>query len=170
MCYNYCMKRFLVVFSILVVSFVGLPCFAITEAQEDAISDHCMEIREQLKNVQKNDARARVHLGGRYETILSRFIMPLNVRLVENNLSNAELVENQNKFAETKMTFNNDYISYQQELEELVDMNCREEPKDFYEKLVKVRKKRKVMEQDTLRMRNLISGHLNLVKELEDKL
>ena len=114
------MKRFLMVLPICVISLTMTPCFAITESQEKAIVGHCSEIKEQLKTVQKDDARTRVHLGGRYEAILTEFMMPLNVRLLENNLSSAELVENQNSFADSKSLFNNDYINYQQDLEELV--------------------------------------------------
>lgn len=141
-----------------------------TDERNVAIAKHCEAIKDNLRVVQKSDARARVHLGGRYETILSRFIMPLNVRLVENNLSNAELVENQNNFATAKSTFTNDYISYQQSLEELVNMDCKNNADKFYEKIIKVRQKRKTMEQDVLKIRNLISKNLKLVKSVEDKL
>ena len=155
-----------VIFSALNISLVG----AITENQEKAITEHCSEIKEQLKTVQKDDARTRVHLGGRYETILTEFMTPLNVRLLENNLSSAELVENQNNFAETKSLFNSDYINYQQVLEELVAMDCKKEPTGFYEKLDKVRQKRKIVEQDVLKLRNLISKHVRLVTELRSKI
>ena len=149
---------------------MAVPCFAVTEEQERAIVSKCSEIKEQLRTVQKNDARTRVHLGGRYETILTKFMTPLNVRLLENNLSNVELVENQNDFAETKTLFNSDYINYQQNLEELVAMDCKKEPAAFYEKLDKVRQKRKIVEQDVLKLRNLISKHVRLVTELRSKI
>lgn len=163
------MKRILVVFAICLLSVVAVPVMALSEEQEAAIVDKCTEIREDLKKVQKDDARARVHLGGRYETILSKFIVPLNVRLVKNNLSNAELVENQNQFAETKIVFANDYVGYQQDLEELVAMDCKKEPEGFYEKLVRVRQKRKTVEQDTLKLRNLISKQVKLVTSVRGK-
>lgn len=155
---------------VFVVSLMAVPCLAISESQEKAIVSKCSEIKEQLKTVQKNDARARVHLGGRYETILTKFMTPLNVRLLENNLSNVELVENQNDFAEAKTLFNSDYINYQQGLEELVSMDCKNEPAAFYEKLDKVRQKRKIVEQDVLKLRNLISKHVRLVTELRSKI
>ena len=164
------MKRLLVVFAVFVMSLVALPCFAISESQERVIVDKCNEIKEQLKAVQKDDARTRVHLGGRYETILTSFMTPLNVRLLENNLSNVELVENQNDFAETKSLFNNDYINYQQGLEELVSIDCKKEPASFYEKLDRVRQKRKIVGQDALKLRNLISKHVRLVTELRGKI
>lgn len=143
---------------------------AITEAQSEAIVEHCATIKDDLKKVQKEDARVRVYLGGYYETILSKFITPLNVRLVENNLSSAGLVENQNDFAASRTIFANDFINYQQGLEELVGMDCKEKPEEFYNKLVTVRQKRKTMVQDVLKMRSLISEHVKLVEGLKGKL
>ena len=164
------MKRFLMVLTVLAASLCSLPCLAVAKNQELAISDHCEEIREALKKVQKNDARVRVFLGGRYETILNKFMVPLNMRLVENNLSNADLVENQNDFADAKTVFSSDYISYQQGLEELVGMDCKKEPGKFYEQLSTVRQKRKTIRQSALRLRSLISTHLKLVDQLKGKL
>ena len=146
------------------------PVLALSVEQENVISDHCETIRDSLKTVQKQDARARVYLGAYYETILTKFIMPLNVRLVENSLSSAGLVENQNDFAKRKKGFVDDYISYQQGLEELVLMDCREEPTRFYEKLEIVRGKRKVVNQDVLKLRSLMSAHLKMAKTLESEL
>ena len=170
------MKRLLAGMVILAVSLVGVPVGAVpeenaTEGKRDsAIMEHCEEIKESLKNIQKADARARVYLGRYYETILTDYIKPLNVRLVENNLSSASLVENQNKIADTKTLFTDDYIGYQQNLEELVTMDCKNNPENFYNKLEKVRQKRKIVEQDTLKMRNLLSEHVNLADNLKKEL
>ncbi len=143
---------------------------AIGEAQSAVITEQCDDIRDDLKKVQKDDARVRVYLGGYYETILTKFITPLNVRLVENNLSSADLVENQNDFAAAKTLFANDFVTYQQSLEELVGMDCKREPEKFYDKLTVVRQKRKVMTQDVLKIRSLISSHIRLVEGLKGRL
>lgn len=143
---------------------------AITDAQKKSITTNCQQIKSNLRTLQKNDARIRVYLGSYYETILTKFITPLNVRLVENNLSNADFVENQNKFAEAKNLFANDYIKYQQYLEELVAIDCKSEPDKFYEKLESVRRRRQTMAQDALKLRTLISDHLKLVNNLKGKL
>lgn len=165
------MKRILILLMCLTFGTLNFSLVeAISENQERAIVSKCSEIKEQLKAVQKDDARTRVHLGGRYETILTKFMTPLNVRLLENSLSNVELVENQNDFAETKSLFNNDYINYQQDLEELVSMDCKNESKVFYEKLDKVRQRRKIVEQDALKLRNIISKHVRLVTDLRSKI
>ncbi len=164
------MKRFLMALAILMLGFVSMPVFAITESQEVSIKEHCDAIKDGLKNVQRTDARTRVYLGGYYESILSKFITPLNMRLVENNLSTADFIENQNKFGEMKDKFMEDFISYQKNLEDLVAMDCKKEPVDFYEKLEKVREKRKTVGQDVSKIRSLISGHVKLVSGLKGKL
>lgn len=142
---------------------------AVTDNQKEAVVEKCDVIHDDLKKVQKEDARVRVYLGGYYETILSKYITPLNVRLVENNLSSAGFVENQNKFASERATFSNDFIVYQKGLEELVGMDCKTEPERFYDKLVIVQQKRKMMAQDVLKMRDLISEHIKLVMGLRSK-
>lgn len=143
---------------------------AIDEDQSKAIVERCDIIKEDLKKVQKEDARVRVYLGGYYETIATKFIIPLNVRLVENNLSSAGLVENQNDFVEARTVFANDFISYQQALEELVGMDCKNDPGEFYDKLKITQQKRKVMSQDVLKIRSLISEHIKLVNNLKGRL
>ena len=49
-------------------------------------------------------------------------------------------------------------------------MNCKDEPDSFYNKLVVVRQKRKIMEQDVLKMREIIAQHVKLVNALKGKL
>ena len=151
------------------LALVSVPVGAIGEEQKLAIVDHCDAIKVNLKDVQKRDARTRVYLGGRYETILTELMKPLNVSLVEQDLSNAKFVENQNSFAEAKAVFASDYVSYQQRLEELVGMDCKNDPEGFYTKLKKVREKRKTVSQDVVKMRKLISDHVRYVKEIMEK-
>ena len=143
---------------------------AVSERQLALVADRCDFIKDGLKNLQKSDARARVFLGSYYETVLSKFIIPLNVRLVENNLSRADLIENQNNFATAKSTFAIDFIGYQQDLEELVLIDCRAEPEKFYQKLEIVREKRKVMAKDVIKMRELILENIKQVSALRDEL
>ncbi|MBR2710646.1 hypothetical protein IKF02_03415 [Candidatus Saccharibacteria bacterium] len=164
------MKRFLFTMIVLVASLVALPVFAISDSQEKAIVDHCDSLRDSLKSVQRDDSRARVYLGRYYENILNKFITPLNVRLVENNLSNSELISNQNDFAKTRTNFMIDYVEYQKELEDLVATNCKEEPGLFYEKLVSTRKKRELVAKDADKLRSLALNQIDDLKILEGRL
>lgn len=163
-------KRFIFCCAVFILFCPVVGVSAISGVQKSSIVDNCSEIREILKNIQKSDSRARVFFGRNYELILTKYIMPLNVRLLESNLSSVGLVENQNEFAKQKNIFSQDFINYQQILEELVAMDCKKEPEAFYEKLTTVRKKRQTVEQDVLKMRNLFSEHLKLVRDLEGKI
>ncbi len=143
---------------------------AITEEQKNTILNHCDTIKDNLRKVQREDSRARVYLGRYYETILSKFITPLNLRLVENNMSDVKLIDNQTNFAARRTGFVNDYISYQQALEEVVNIDCKAEPVKFYEKLKVAQERRKNVNKDVTKMRALTDEQVNLVKSLKASL
>lgn len=143
---------------------IGVSAFS--EAQKTAISGNCVSIKESLKTTQRVDTRARVYLGGKFEAVLTRFITPLNVKLVENNVSSLKLLENQSEFATAKASFSNDFVKYQQALEELVNMDCKAEPEAFYEKLLLTRKRRELVKEDTIKLKELLRVNVDLVTEL----
>ncbi|MBR2709857.1 hypothetical protein IKE72_02130 [Candidatus Saccharibacteria bacterium] len=142
----------------------------LTDAQRAHIVENCGEIRTKLKELQKADSRVRVHLGDAYDHILGNYVTPLNVRLVENNLSGATLIENQNSLVDMRAIFTSDFISYQQKLEELTTMNCAATPENFYDTLTVVRARREIMQQDAMRLRGLVSEHIKLVGNLRGEL
>ena len=49
-------------------------------------------------------------------------------------------------------------------------MDCKQDSEKFYDKLVLVRQKRKIMVQDVLKLRSLISDHIKLVTGLKGKI
>ncbi len=163
------MKKFLLGLAAM-VSVFGAPVYAISEAQTADIKERCDAIIIDLKNVQHADSRARVYLGRYYETILSKYITPLNIRLVENNLSDSQLIANQDNFTKARNTFIIDYIEYQRALEELVGMDCKTEPAKFYDGLVKARKKRKVVASDVTQLKKLANEQIKLATKLKEKL
>ena len=141
----------------------------ITDDQKTAIISHCTAIKDNLKLVQKDDSHARVYLGGYYEKIISKYVVPLNLRLVENSLSTPELVENQNHLTKAKATFVSDFIDYQRDLETLINIDCASEPENFYTQLVKVRAKRNTVASDIDKTRQLVS-HTTAVTALKEKI
>ncbi|MBQ6414222.1 hypothetical protein IJI28_01175 [Candidatus Saccharibacteria bacterium] len=165
-------KQFIYYIILLLICLVGVvpAVSALSKTQEAGISDHCETIKDNLKTIQKSDARARVYLGGRFETILNKYVTPLNVRLVENSMSTASLIESQNTLTSNKTKFTNDYVGYQQKLEELVAMDCKNEPASFYEKLKLVREERKKVEKDVQKMKTALSEYVELVGKLKERL
>ena len=161
------MKKFFVVFAVMVLSLVSVNVFA--EGEKKISATNCASVKEKLVDLQHADSRTRVYLGRYYEIILNQFIVPLNMRLVENNISEPSLVENQGQFKATRQDFINDYITYQKELEGLVAVNCEENPMEFYAKLKVTRAKRQTMVQDITKLRALMKRHVEVVTKLMEK-
>ncbi len=131
---------------------------------------HCDEVKEILKNIQREDSRVRVYLGSYYETILTKYVTKLNLRLVENNLSQAGLIEGQTNIAQTRASFTEDFISYQKKLEDLTMIDCKSEPSRFYTELGKVREERANVAKDVVKLKEYIAKHRQEVSGLKKKI
>lgn len=164
------MKKIFVGFAAVLALVPTISAFALSEEQEKVISGECDTIHETLKSLQKVDSKVRVYLGSYYEKILNKYMIPLNSRLVENSISNTDLINNQASFKGTKELFSNDFISYQKNLEELINSDCKTNPSGFYEKLESVRSDRKKVRQDVLALESLITKHKKAVNSLMEKL
>lgn len=137
--------------------------------REEIVRERCDAIQNQLRIVQRDDARTRIYLGRYYETILTRFITPMNMRLAENTLLDAKFTNNQNYFAKTRENFTIDYTQYQRELEDLTVTDCKKEPELFYKKLEQTREWRKSVEEDAAKLRRLIDENKTLVTSLMER-
>lgn len=143
---------------------------ALTDDQRQVIAGECGTIHQVLESLQKIDSKTRVKLGYYYETVLSKFMIPLNSRLVKNSISNSELINIQTEFKDAKQKFSDDFITYQKSLETLLGMNCNGDPDAFYEKIVSVRSERAAVRQDTVKLKNLIVKHREAVKKMMEQL
>lgn len=164
------MKNIIAVTICLVMATMSLPAVALSEAQKVAIVERCDVIKDDLRSLQRSDSKARVYLGRYYEVILTKFITPLNIRLVENNLLSTGFINNQNDFNKARTNFVIDYVEYQKGLEDLVSVDCKNEPEGFYERLGAVREKRAVVAGDVAKLRKLAGTQLELVQALRSKI
>ncbi len=134
------------------------------------ISQNCSSIKLQLERTQKEDARLRVYLGSQYETVSSNMMQNLNLRLVRNNLANADLSIQQTSFFSERERFKADFIGYSQEMDKLMNIDCRAKPDKFYEQLKLTRQKRKDVYDSTYRLRELVQKHYKAVTAYKDEL
>lgn len=166
------MRKAAILVAVILVATAVNPVSAKTLGEEQAglISTNCSSIKLQLKRVQKDDARNRVHLGAQYESISTNLMMNLNLRLVKNNMANAEIAEQQTTFMSERDRFKNDYIGYSQELEALINIDCKTEPQKFYDKLKKTRRKREDIDASIKRLNEILGRHHNAVRQLKESL
>lgn len=172
MCYTITMKpRFLVA---IVLALAPTPVFAtepdLSDAQRGAISQNCQSIKSSLKSLQQSDSRTRVILGGAYQTIITDFVTPLNVRLVKNNQVNSTLSTIQSNLATEREKFNQQFIKYSQALEALINIDCQAHPDEFYQQLTATRTERAKLNKLTSTLNQLTNQHLTAVTALRDNL
>ena len=168
-CYNKNMtKRVLGLFLVLTISLhFSIPTFAeeISEQKLSNIETNCASIKESLKRTQNADKNTRISLGRTYQTLLSDFITPLNVRLVKNNRFDAKLADSQSTFSADRDVFNQTYISYSQEFEALLSIDCQSEPQRFYEQLEKTREARNEASTAAIVLANDVSDHAKAIED-----
>ena len=143
---------------------------ALTEQQRGAISQYCGTIQQTLKTLQQSDSRTRLKLGAFYETFSSKYIVPLNTRLVKNNQINTALATIQSDFSSLRSSFSTDFISYSRSLEELTAFDCKNSPDEFYEKLSDTREKRALVRNDTKKLKTLLINFKTEIQQLKESL
>lgn len=146
----------------------SISAHAISETQRASIVQNCSTIRQSLGQLQKVDSKVRTYLGTSYETIATKFITPLNLRLVKNN--RPTLSEIQADFNDEQNHFRSSYTDYMRELEGLIATDCQSHPDDFYDRLVIVRQKRAILHDSAERMSKLAHDQYQAVLNLRNSL
>lgn len=160
---------------VIFTTFLQVPAFAesnpdFSEEKRGLISQNCGTIRQSLKLLQRSDSRARTYFGAIYETFSSKYLTPLNLRLVKNNISSVSLIKLQTSFAESRSTFSSDFIAYSKSLEELISTDCRLEPDLFYERLEKTREKRMLVSSDLADLNDALASSVSSIEKLKESL
>ncbi len=164
-------KSAILVAALLAVTAVNpVSAETISDERRGLIYQNCNSIKIQLEKVQKDDSRKRVNLGAYYEAISNRLMMNLNLRLVKNSLNDAEIAEQQKIFNSERERFKNDFIGYSQELDALIDVNCRENQQEFYDKLVVARRKRTDVTLSINRLNDILAKHRESILRLREEL
>lgn len=142
----------------------------LNDTERGNISMNCASIQTSLKNVQRNDSKTRVILGTNYQTLLSNYISPLNIRLIKNNLLDSTLISIQSETITSRNSFTNLFVTYSQHLESLISIDCKNQPDTFYSELENVRFLRSQLEESVNKVNIALSNHLKSVNQLREKL
>ena len=169
------MNRYLPISVAIVVAYITFVPTALyaeefSDAKKGSISQNCNAIKTSLSSLQKTDSKTRVLLGASYQTVLTNFLAPLNIRLIKANLSDANLSTTQANIASEWTTFQDQFTKYSQSLEGLISIDCKSHPEDFYEKLEATRSSRKSLNKTAIKINNLVKTSVSTVTDLRDSL
>ena len=147
---------------------ISATASALSEAQQGVISQNCATIKQSLEQLQRSDSRTRTYLGTTYETLANKFIVPLNLRLVKNNLPTFSDI--QAEFTSDQTRFKDAYTDYMKSLGELIATDCQNKPDEFYDKLGVTRKKREILQKTTKSLSELTDQQYNATAKLLETL
>ena len=143
------------------------PKAKLTDDQRGEISMNCSSIKSSLKKLQVSDAKIRSLLGANYQTMLNSYITPFNLRLVKNNQNLGGLSDLQSNFVLQKNDFNSFYITYSQQFENLLSIDCQKNPDDFYNQLITTRESRKELNQKVEDLTKTVEKYLTEIIQIE---
>ena len=135
------------------------PAVELSEQKLQSIRSRCFQIKTSLTQLHTTDALLRVNRGQAYTSISSGLMAKLNSRIALNRLDGADLVRITTQYETHYETFRLAYQDYTDAFEELRNIDCREKPREFYEKLVEVRETRLFVNETTKRLAGDISAY-----------
>lgn len=156
---------YLLIAAFILTAIFSTPVEGISSLQRRTISQDCKTIQQALSQLQKVDSRTRSYLGTTYEALANRFILPLNLRLVKNNMPTLSYI--QTDFIQTQANFRSVYTDYMRELENLIVTDCSNHPDEFYAQLETVRIRRGTLREQTDRLLLLTEQQYDAVVELK---
>lgn len=159
-----------IILSLFLALLVSFSASALSDEQKGAISQNCNAIKTSLSSLQKSDSKTRVLLGTSYQTILTNFLTPLNIRMIKANRSDASLSTTQANIASEWSSFQDQFIKYSQSLEALLNIDCKSHPDDFYSKLESTRSARKTLNKTAIKINKLITSSLTTITDLRNSL
>ncbi len=163
--YSLLLAALIVVFSSTTINAIKLD-----ENRIGAISQNCSIIQERLRRIESAGVKSRVYLGTQYESVYSGLMSNLSLRLMRNGVANQDIADQQAAFGREREIFRNDFISYSQELQTLISMDCRNEPEKFYQQLELTRTKRANIAASIDRLNNIITKHRHSIMDIRDGL
>jgi hypothetical protein len=92
------------------------------------------------------------------------------LRLVKNDKPSATLTDIHSNILTKRQDFSQSFILYSQDLENLIAIDCKNNPADFYKQLLKTRTSRAKLAKNIEEMRGLFTKYLDGTKKLKESL
>lgn len=145
------MKRLLLTGAVMATSVVVL--FAVTqisgaqsqpmsEAHIERIRANCVDVKATLSQLHASDALLRVNRGQLYESISTKLMATLNSRVSLSRLDSTQLVTVSSSYERELAAFRVNYQVYEQQMSDLLKLDCTKQPVAFYDAVAIARDKR----------------------------
>lgn len=173
------MKRIVILIIVLAAALSASSVIAesrslvLSDTQISDIKTNCTSIQSSLSRVHENDALARVRLGREYESIATQLMAPMNNRLASNKIDTTT-------FAQITADFNAElnhfrgaqgvYPDYERTLSDALNINCYDQPVEFFDTVMSARTKREAVAASTTQLDELMARYRAEVGTVQTKL
>ncbi len=148
--------------SILLISYpmtVAAQSIALSSSQIELISAYCTEAKGHLERLHSADALQRVNLGQRYENISTKLMAPLNSRIALAGHDGLDLTKTAIEFNQELTNFRKIYLKYDNQINDIIHMDCKDQPVEFYQQLEESREKRQELSDSVDKLGELIERY-----------
>lgn len=140
---------------------------AISQAQSEAITSNCTTLKATLTQLHSNDALLRVNAGQTYESILTKLMKRFNERVAYNNMDHSGLDTVALNFETTLNVFRSDYVTYEQQLSEVMDIDCSTSPQGFYDAVMLTKTYRSKVREDVNSLNTIMNQYSTALDKFE---
>lgn len=136
---------------------------------DDVIAANCVSAQSVLNQTEKVDAALRINRGRIYNEVLD-LMYAMNARLASNRISATKLVSLTSKYDDGLASFRDDYNKYDDKLNSIAAVKCKDNPSDFYTKLSSARKEREALKSDVDALKKLQADYQAEFNNIKDKI
>jgi len=164
------MKR--IVIGLLLALLVVVPISQVnaqTEQQKALVVERCSLVKQYLDKQRRRDLVSRINRGHDYQALIDQQ-QALVSRLKNNGMDSAQFEKHLGELKSAFEGFRAAYSSYDDSLGDLIGVDCKKDPDNFFEALNNTRKLRNEVGQKTLQIGIILSIQRELIVDLKNHL
>lgn len=132
---------------------------AMTDAHIQRIKQNCRAASRTIQQMHVNDGPLRVNRGQVYDSMSTKLMTPLNSRLIVNKLDASSLVKLTAQYDKTLTDFRESYKKYDNQVSNVLKIDCTKQPVSFYDAVAEARKQRTTVHGHVVRLHELIKEY-----------
>lgn len=141
-----------------------------TDAHMQRIQQNCGEALSTIQRLHTNDGPLRVNRGQSYDSISTKLMSRMNSRLALNKLDGSSLVKITAKYDQELAAFRTNYKKYDDQMSNILQIDCRRQPVSFYDAVNKARELREQVHQNTVILNKYIIEYETEFIAIKDQL
>lgn len=130
-----------------------------SDAHVEKIRTNCLTAQNTLNRLHAADALLRVNRGQVYESISVKLMASMNSRIALNRLDGRDMVAVAANYEQELVNFRSSYQNYEQNMSQLLKLDCAKQPVTFYDQVAVARKQRGLVHDHVLKLHQYIAEY-----------